>query len=407
METPAIISPPTPKKILLIKYGEVALRQGNRAFYEKQIMDEIRRRIKHLHTGNIRVIREQGRFCIEDSHGDLDTQTILPLIKNIFGAIGFCEGIKTTERDIESLKSIGFNFFKEHMRGSSFKVITKRADKRFPFTSNEVSAILGEYLLENLLASLRVDLHHPDTIFRVEIRNCTYFYVDSITGEGGLPYGSAGKGVLLLSGGIDSPVAGYLTARRGVALVPVYFHSPPYVTERVTDKVNDLTAALASYTGKLPLYVVPFTAVQLYLQENVPAEKLTIFLKRAMLHIASAIAAREKALCLITGDAVGQVASQTLHSLAAVNSAATLPILRPLTAMDKQQIINIAHKIGTYEISIRPYDDCCTLFVAKHPENKPNAAVIERMESRLMEEELGKLLQEAVEKQLNKVFAKH
>ncbi|MCL2603625.1 MAG: tRNA 4-thiouridine(8) synthase ThiI [Defluviitaleaceae bacterium] len=393
MESPNV--PDAPKRILLVKYGEVALRQGNRAFYEKQIMDDIKRRIKDLHGGNIRVYREQGRFLIEDTEGDIDADAVLPRIRNIFGAIAFCDGIKTTTRTIEGIKEAALGFFRGRMRGTSFKVDTKRADKRFPLTSNETSAAIGEYLLDNM-PEARVDLHNPSTVLRVEIRNHVYFYVDAVSGEGGLPYGSAGKGILLLSGGIDSPVAGYLAAKRGVGLIPVYFHSPPYVSERVVDKVNDLLRALGAYTGNLPLRIVPFTETQLFLQENIPAEKLTIMLKRAMLKIASAIAAREKAHCLITGDAVGQVASQTLHSLAAVNSAASLPILRPLTAMDKHQIIEIAKRIGTYDISIRPYDDCCTLFVAKHPENKPNTQVIERMESRLTEGALAGLINGAV-----------
>lgn len=374
-------------------------------------MDDIRRRIADLHTGNIRVFREQGRFLIEDVNGDLDAEAILPRIRNIFGAIAFCDGIKTTERSMETLCNIAQAFFTPFLKknvplskdtvfplknNASFKVVTKRADKRFPLTSNEISAAIGEHIL-NHAPEARVDLHTPEIIFRVEIRNHVYFYVDAVPGEGGLPYGSAGRGVLLLSGGIDSPVAGYLAAKRGIALLPLYFHSPPYVSERVTDKVQDLLTALSAYTGKLPLRTVPFTEIQLYLQENVPPEKLTIFLKRAMLHIASAIAATEKALCLITGDAVGQVASQTLHSLAAVNSAAKLPILRPLTAMDKHEIIAIARRIGTYDISIRPYEDCCTLFVAKHPENKPNTAAIERMENYLMKDRLGELLIKAAE----------
>ena len=384
------------RKIMLVKYGEVALRQGNRGYYERQIMDDIRRRIKDLHRGNIRVFREQGRFLIEDLSGDLDTAVILPRIQHIFGAIAFCDGVKTTERCMEALEKIAVAFFRDKLRGTSFKVHTKRADKRFPLTSNEVSAEIGGLLLDALPNS-RVDLHNPDTTFRIEIRNHIYFYVDSTPGEGGLPYGSAGKGILLLSGGIDSPIAGYLAAKRGVELIPLYFHSPPYVSERVTDKVSDLLGALKPFIGDCPLNIVPFTDIQLYLQENIPAEKFTILLKRAMLHIASTVAAQKKAHCLITGDSVGQVASQTLHSLAAVNAAATLPILRPLTAMDKQQIIDIAHRLGTYPISIRPYEDCCTLFVAKHPENKPNTQVIERMESRLMNEGLSDLLKKATE----------
>jgi len=230
---------------------------------------------------------------------------------------------------------------------------------------------------------LKVDLHKPDRTLWVEIRNDVYLYVNSESGEGGLPYGSSGKGVLLLSGGFDSPVAGYLTARRGVEIVPIYFHSPPFVSERAHDKVVDLAQQLAKYTGRIKLFTVPFTDVQLFLKDETPPEKLTIMLKRAMLHIGGKLAEKESAHCLITGDAIGQVASQTLHSLAAVNSAAPLPILRPLAALDKQHIIDIAARIGTEEISVRPYDDCCTLFVAKHPENKPHTGAIERLESKI------------------------
>jgi thiamine biosynthesis protein ThiI len=385
------------KRIMLVKYGEVALRQGNRGFYERQIMDDIRSRIKDLHNGSVRVIREQGRFLIEDMAGDLDIEAILPRIKHIFGAIAFCDGIKTVNRTPASMGEAALAFFRGRMRGESFKVMTKRADKRFPLTSNETSAAIGDYLWKGIPGS-RVDLHNPDTVLCVEIRNHVYFYVDSTPGEGGLPYSSAGKGVLLLSGGIDSPVAGYLAAKRGVGLIPVYFHSPPYVSQRVVDKVRDLLRALSPYVGDCPPLVVPFTDVQLYLQENTPPEKLTILLKRAMLRIASVIAANQKAQCLITGDSVGQVASQTLHGLAAVQSASALPILRPLTAMDKHQITEIAQQIGTYPVSIRPYEDCCTLFVARHPENKPNTAVIERLESRLLADRLENLLADAASK---------
>ena len=231
----------------------------------------------------------------------------------------------------------------------------------------------------------------------MEIRNAVYFYFDNDTetGRGGLPYGSSGKGVLLLSGGFDSPVAGYLTARRGVEIIPVYFHSPPFVSERAAEKVRDLSKELSKYTGKIKLCIIPFTEVQLFLKDKIHPEKLTIMLKRAMLHIASSLAEKENAQCLITGDSIGQVASQTIQSLAAVNSAARLPVLRPLSATDKQEIIDTAKKIGTFDISIRPYDDCCTLFVAKHPESKPSTKAIEKAEQRIFEE-LGPLLDDAL-----------
>ncbi|MCL1877956.1 MAG: tRNA 4-thiouridine(8) synthase ThiI [Defluviitaleaceae bacterium] len=391
------------KKVLLVKYGEISLRKGNRKHFEHALLDMIRANLKPVNNGNIRVSREQGRFLIEDTLGDLDVSAVLPRVRRIFGITGFCRAIKTTARDINDLCEIGHAFFSDYLKsvaprsdGISFKVETKRSDKNYPLTSTEISCAIGEKIFlaaeEN---DLRVDVHAPDIQLWVEIRNDVYFYVRSESGEGGLPYGSSGKGVLLLSGGFDSPVAGYLAARRGVEIVAVYFHSPPFVSERAADKVKDIARQLAMYTGGVKLCVVPFTETQVFLKENTPHEKLTIFLKRAMLHIASRLTERERALCLVTGDAVGQVASQTIHSLAAVESATRFPVLRPLAAMDKQIIMDVAKKIGTHDISARPYEDCCTVFVAKHPENKPNFGVIEKMEARFFAE-LSPIMDEAL-----------
>ncbi|MCL1845392.1 MAG: tRNA sulfurtransferase [Defluviitaleaceae bacterium] len=474
------------KKVLLVKYGEISLRKGNRKHFEHVLLDAIRANLKPLNNEGLRVSREQGRFLVEDTSGDLDTFAVLPRIRHIFGIAGFCHAIKTTARDIDDLCEIGQKFFAaqinsafERMDGSSaqtesgfegmggsldvspvksgfaaaaaaaavsFKVETKRSDKNYPLTSTEISAAIGEKILLTAEASaasegvppIKVDVRNPEITLWVEIRNDVYFYVNSAQarksrneqrghmsyaarsresgynfstcenesasvtrrlvhetgynfsayekGEGGLPYGSSGKGVLLLSGGFDSPVAGYLAARRGVEIVAVYFHSPPFVSERAADKVKDICRQLAKYTGCVKLCVVPFTDTQVFLKENVPHEKLTILLKRAMLHIASRLAERERALCLVTGDAVGQVASQTVHSLASVESAAKFPVIRPLATMDKRDIMDMAEKIGTHEISARPYEDCCTVFVAKHPENKPNFGVIEKMEARFFRE---------------------
>jgi len=385
------------KIVLLVKYGEISLRKGNRTFYEHQVMNTIRHNIKDLNTNsNLRVLREQGRFLIEDINGDLDTSAILARVKHILGITGFAVCVKTSLRQIEDLKKIAYDFFSSTVpTAKSFKVNTKRSDKRFPITSQDVSAQIGEYIL-NGTPGLSVDVHNPETILNVEIRNNVYFYVNSLPGVGGLPYGSSGKGVLLLSGGLDSPIAGYLTARRGVEIFPIYFHSPPFVSERAADKVRDLAHVLARYGGKISLNIIPFTDVQLFLRDNVQEEKLTILLKRAMLRIASDYAKNLGAQCLITGDSIGQVASQTIQSLAAVHTAASLTVLRPLAAMDKQEIIDISRELGTFDISTRPYDDCCTLFVAKHPENKPNTNVIERIEAKL-EPELAPLLAAALE----------
>jgi len=370
------------KTVLLVKYGEISLRKGNRAFYEHQIMNAIRRKLRDLGS-NIHVKREQGRFLIEDITGDIEINPILDRTKYIFGLTGFCLCLKTSAREIDDLSNIALDFMKKNTSGAqSFKVITKRSDKSYPLKSGEVSAKIGEQIF-NSIPGITVDLHNPAITLWVEIRNHVYFYVNSFNGLGGLPYGTSGKGVLLLSGGLDSPIAGYLTARRGVEIYPIYFHSPPFVSERAADKVRDLVKVIGKYTGQITLNIIPFTDVQLFLQEHVHEEKLTIFLKRAMLQIASAYAEKIGAHCLITGDSIGQVASQTLQSIAAVNSASKKTILRPLSAMDKQQIIDIAREIGSFEISIRPYDDCCTLFVAKHPENKPNTSIIERIEAKL------------------------
>ena len=383
------------KTVLLIKYGEIALRKGNRAFYEHHIMNCIRRRLRDLGS-HIQVKREQGRFLVEDINGNIDINPILERIKYIFGIAGFCICLKTSARKIEDLSLLALDFIRKNAFGAkSFKVITKRSDKSYPLKSVDVSTKIGELIL-NSIPNIKVDLHNPETTLWVEIRNHVYFYINSYDGIGGLPYGTSGKGVLLLSGGFDSPVAGFLTARRGVEIWPIYFHSPPFVSERAADKVRDLVKTIGNYAGKISLNIIPFTDVQLYLQEHVHEEKLTIFLKRAMLRIASTYADKLKAHCLITGDSIGQVASQTLQSIAAVNSASKHTIMRPLSSMDKQQIIDIAREIGTYDISIRPYDDCCTLFVAKHPENKPNTTVIERIEAKL-EKDLKPLLDSALE----------
>ena len=384
---------PDSKTVILVKYGEISLRKGNRAFYEHQIMNTIRRNLRDL-EGNIRVIREQGRFLIEDADGDINVEAVLNRVKHILGITGFSTCIKTDSREMADLCRIALGFF-ENTGVKTFKVATKRSDKRFPIKSNEVSAQLGEYIF-NAIPDLQVDLHNPEVTLRVEIRNYIYFYVNTMAGVGGLPYGSSGKGVLLLSGGLDSPIAGYLTARRGVEIYPIYFHSPPFVSERAADKVRDLASVIAKYGEDMSINIIPFTEVQLFLRDNVHEEKLTIMLKRAMLRIAGAYAKKIGAQCLITGDSIGQVASQTIQSLAAVHSAAGLTVLRPLAAMDKQDIVDIARKIGTFDISIRPYDDCCTLFVAKHPENKPNTTVIERIEAKL-EAQLAPLLESALE----------
>jgi thiamine biosynthesis protein ThiI len=370
------------KKIILVKYGELALRKGNRSIYERKVIDTIRGKLKDFGS-SIHVIREQGRLLIEDIHGDIDEKAVMSKICHIFGITAFCVGVVIDKGDIDWIKRQAYVFFEDYLReAESFKVETKRGDKQYPLTSNEISAAVGGYICERM-PKLAVKMQNPERILWIEVRNRVYFYTESLRGEGGLPYGASGNGMLLLSGGIDSPVAGYLMAKRGVEISAVYFHSPPYTSERAADKVRNLTRCLSRYMDGLRLYIVPFTETQIFLYENVQPEKLTLLLKRGMLRIASMLASQNKIRCLITGDSVGQVASQTVYSLDAVNSAASLPVIRPLAVMDKQEITNVAKQIETYNISILPYDDCCTLFVADHPESKPKASIIEEIERRL------------------------
>jgi len=284
---------------------------------------------------------------------------------------------------------------------TSFKINTRRAKKSYPIVSSEISAIVGATILENF-PNLKVNLTNPEITINIELRNFAYVYSKEYAGPGGLPPASAGRAVLLLSGGIDSPVAGYLAAKRGVALTAVYFHAPPYTTDRAKEKVLDLAQQLSLSVGKLDLMVISITDLQLKLTERCPPEKITILLKRSMLRIADKIADNINAKVLITGDSIGQVASQTLHSIAATNSASNRPIIRPLACFDKFEITTIAQKIGTYEISIRPYDDCCTLFLPKHPETKPKESIIVSIEKSI--NELEELMEIAIKNAENYQF---
>ncbi|MCL2376684.1 MAG: tRNA 4-thiouridine(8) synthase ThiI [Defluviitaleaceae bacterium] len=367
------------KEVLIIKYGEIALRGKNRYIYENMLLDAVRKNLAG--HGDFWVHKEQGRFVVEWSH-DADFSRAIPQVTCIFGITSVCVAVKLLDHSMESIQAAALEYTQAHcVRPATFRVATKRANKQYPMRSDEASGKIGEYLLNNL-DGLKVNLTAPQFTLKIEIRNFAYIYSADVEvkGPGGLPPGSAGKGVLLLSGGIDSPVAGYLAAKRGIGITAVYFHSPPYTSERAKEKVVDLAKRLAHFSGKLRLLVVPFTDIQLKLVDRTPPEKITIMLKRTMLKIAEKVAEKEKALALITGDSVGQVASQTLHSLHAMTGAADLPILRPLACFDKHEIVTIAQKIETFDISIRPYDDCCTLFLPKHPETKPKLSIIQSIE---------------------------
>lgn len=382
------------ERVLLVKYGEIAMRGNNRQLFVKRLVETIRKNIDS--DGDFYVVREQGRLIVESRGTEINFSTMIPKVNRIFGILGVCPGIKVTDQSIENLQKTALKFLKDNYDGKSktFKVVTKRSNKQYPLTSNEVSAEVGGYIYDNF-EGLEVDIHNPETTVYVEIRNDAYIYTDFIEGCGGLPYGSSGKAVSLISGGIDSPVATWLMAKRGVEVEGVYFHSPPYTGERAKEKVKDLAKIIAMYTGGFKLHVVKFTELQLYLLENVPEDKLTIFLKRAMMRAAEKIAYKDHADGLITGESAGQVASQTMQGMNAINAVCTMPVMRPLCGMDKQEIVDKARAIGTYETSILPYEDCCTIFVAKHPETKPKTSVINKIESKL--DKLSEIIEKAVE----------
>lgn len=381
------------QKVLIIKYGEVAMRGNNRYIFVNRLISAIRRNLEPV--GKFYVIRDPGRLIVEDRGGEMDYDLVIPLVQPIFGLIGVCPGVSFDSFEFETIRDEALAHMKETYGDQevTFKVKTRRANKTYPISSMEMNGLIGGYLLEQM-SNLTVDVKNPDVTLNIEIRNHVYIHSKMIKAYGGLPYGSSGKGISLLSGGIDSPVATWMMAKRGVEVEGVYFHSPPYTSEWAKQKVLDLAQRIADFTGEFRLYVVPFTELQLYLLDNVAHDKLTIHLKRAMMRAGEMIAEKDEALALITGESVGQVASQTMQGIHAINAVCNLPVLRPLAGMDKQEIVNIAQEIGTFEISARPYEDCCTVFVAKHPVTKPRLKFIEKTETRLSE--LDRLLAECV-----------
>ena len=383
------------QNVLLAKYGEIALRGKNRHLIENALLKTISKNLEKV--GNYSVKKEQGRVLIESREENFDYDKVIPLVVNILGITAVCPAIKLEDNSIENIRAKALLHMKEYCgdKDYTFKVETKRSDKQYSMDSREISTDIGGYIFNNM-DNIKVDVRNPDITLMVEIRNYTYIYSKLIKGFGGLPIGTSGKATVLLSGGIDSPVSVFMMAKRGVSIEAVYFHSPPYTSDRAKQKVIDLAEQLSTFTGEIKLHIVPFTETQLKIYESVPPEKMTILLKRAMFKIAEKIAIKNNSQGLVTGDSIGQVASQTMQAIEAINSAVTtLPVFRPLCSMDKQEIIDIARKLGTFEISIRPYEDCCTIFVAKHPETKPKRNIIENIEKNI--KDLDILIDKAIE----------
>lgn len=379
----------------LIKYAEIGVKGKNRYLFEEALVKQIRYALKRC-EGEFSVTRTLGRIYVEAA-SDFDYDETIDNLKTVFGISGICPMVHVEDEGFEKLGEAVVKYMDDVYpdKHFSFKVQARRARKNYPLNSMELNVELGAVILD-AFPELTVDVHKPDVMLNVEIREKIYLYSEVIPGPGGMPVGSNGKAMLLLSGGIDSPVAGYMIAKRGVKIDAVYFHAPPYTSDRAKQKVVDLARQVSRYAGPIYLHVINFTDIQLYIYEKCPHDELTIIMRRYMMKIAEQIARETECLALITGESIGQVASQTVQSLGVTNEVCTLPVFRPLIGFDKMEIVDVSEKIGTYETSILPYEDCCTIFVAKHPVTKPNLNIIKRHEQNL-EEKIDELMKTALE----------
>lgn len=377
-------------QIILLKLGEIVLKGLNRRSFEKRLMKNVRNSLKHLGDFDMKI----AQSTIYITPGDnLDIDKATELLKKIFGIASVVRAYET-DKNLENIKKLITEVFAAELtKSKTFKCAAKRSDKQFPMKSPEICAIIGEYILDNF-PHLKVNVENPDIVVNIEIRDYgAYVHTGKMQGAGGMPVGSNGKATLLLSGGIDSPVAGYMTAKRGVELNAVHFYSHPYTSERAKDKVIELAKIISHYTGPFNLHIVHFTKPQLEIYEKCPDDELTVIMRRVMMKITEKIANNTNSIALVTGESIGQVASQTLESLGVTDAATDLPVIRPLIGMDKEEIVTIAHKIGTFETSILPYEDCCTVFVPKHPKTKPRLVDIIESEEAL---DMNAIIEECV-----------
>ena len=379
----------------LIKYAEIGVKGKNRFLFENALVQQIKYACKRC-EGEFNVRKAEGRIYV-DASGAFDYDETIENLQTVFGISGICPMIQVEEDDFDNLCKVIVDYMdKEYPdKNITFKVFARRSRKSYPMNTMELNASIGEKILD-AFPETKVDVHNPEVMINVEIREHIYIYSKVIKGPGGMPVGTNGKAMLLLSGGIDSPVAGYMVAKRGVKIDAVYFHAPPYTSERAKQKVVDLAKKVSKYSGPIYLHVINFTDIQLAIYEKCPHDELTIIMRRYMMRIAESIAKETGCLGMITGESIGQVASQTMASLLVTNEVCTLPVFRPCIGLDKQEIISVSEKIDTYETSILPYEDCCTIFVAKHPVTKPSLDVIKRHEHNL-DEIIDEMVQKALE----------
>jgi thiamine biosynthesis protein ThiI len=379
------------EKVISVSLGEIVLKGLNRKYFEDKLIKQIRKAINDL--GYEKIYKEQGKIYIEADDGVFPQ--ITHRLRKVFGLVYISPCIKV-EKDMEKIGEAAVELIKNKLAESSyrtFKVETNRSDKSFPIKSPDISRAIGGVILRNF-NELKVDVHNPDIYLYVDIKQNAYIYIDRIKGYGGLPLGTNGKGLLLLSGGIDSPVAGFMMAKRGVEISCVHYHSYPFTSERAEEKVKDLAHILSRYMGEIKMYSVNILNIQKAINKNCPENQMTILSRRFMMRIAERIALENDYNALITGENLGQVASQTIYGLNATNRSVSLPVFRPLIGFDKVDIIEIAKDIETYETSIQPYEDCCTVFLPKHPVTKPKVEDIEESEKAL---DIELLIEDAIE----------
>ncbi len=368
------------KEVLLIKNGELALKGLNRSTFEDVLVKNMKRRLLKS-AGKFTFTKSQSTIVAEPNDEDVDFDAAVETIKKVFGIVAFSKAA-VTEKDLQCMKDTALSYLGDDLRSvRTFKVTAKRSDKRFPLTSPEICREVGAHLLRSI-PSLKVDVHNPDITVTVEVRDKNVFiHGNQIKGAGGMPVGTAGRVALLVSGGIDSPVAGWMMAKRGLQLSAIHFAAPPYTSKRAEMKVRDLVSIVAKYSGRVNFAVVNFTEIQEAIKEHCPEELFTIIMRRMMMKISIRLAERDNCGALVTGESLGQVASQTLGAIACTDAAVNMPVFRPLIGMDKNEIIEISRAIGAFETSILPYEDCCTDFTPKHPRTRPTVELIEKAES--------------------------
>lgn len=380
------------KEIILIKLGEIVLKGLNRKNFEDALMRNLKRRLAKI--GEFHVQIAQSTISISPVHDDTDFDEVEDCVSKVFGIAAFSRAC-VTEKDIDKIKQAAVEYLADTFdTPKTFKVEAKRSDKKFPYKSPEICEEIGGYLSDNF-PNISVDVHNPDVTVTVEIRDFgAYIRAGLIRGAGGIPVGTGGKACVLISGGIDSPVASYMMAKRGLELTAVHFASPPYTSIRAEEKVVELLQRVAKYSGRMKMFTVPFTEIQEQIREKCKEDYFTIIMRRFMMEIAEEIARKNGCHALITGESLGQVASQTLNAIECTDNACNMPVFRPLIGMDKEEIISVSRKIDTFDISIQPYEDCCTVFTPKHPKTKPVLSEVIAEQNKL---DCKGLIQRAVE----------